>query len=460
MRMLLPELILSAAVAVAVLVACEDDTGRAVPSPTPLSPPAGSTATAVATTPTVVPTATPDTAPPFPGVTEVAARNAQYRSGLTREGTVTLVDGEFRAPAAPGSASEVVVRFAFAEYAELTGDERTDAAVVLVSSGGGSGTFYSLEVLAAGGESAEHLDGALLGDRITVQQVTVEDRRIVVELLDRPRWAPFAEPPSVEVRRTFEQRGDRLVELYVREPGGFTFALPDEWAQRVDSEELDADEATLPGALGAVRFVVDPGPGGELRAEPLLVISWLASADWAELERQPGPPQGLVLLETAERVYVGQFPQSNPYGSHTPAGETFERLFVLLGDAAGRLAIDGVAAAARGSVARCDLTLPEAPLVFVDAPRSGQVVSSGFAVTGCSRTFEATVNWRLLDRTGAALAEGFTMGGGVDGPGPFRFTVEFAPVEPQIGHLEVFEVDASGGEGFPPPRDVVPLVLR
>jgi hypothetical protein len=30
----------------------------------------------------------------------------------------------------------------------------------------------------------------------------------------------------------------------------------------------------------------------------------------------------------------------------------------------------------------------------------------------------------------------------------------------QIGHLEVFEEDVSDGAGFPPPRDVIPLVLQ
>ena len=98
--------------------------------------------------------------------------------------------------------------------------------------------------------------------------------------------------------------------------------------------------------------------------------------------------------------------------------------------------------------------------VFVTSPPSGESVSSGFTVDGCSRTFESTVNWRLLDRSGAEIAAGFTMGGGVDGPGSFSFTVAFSISAEELGHLEVFEVDASGGEGFPPPQDVVPLILE
>ena len=102
----------------------------------------------------------------------------------------------------------------------------------------------------------------------------------------------------------------------------------------------------------------------------------------------------------------------------------------------------------------------DASLVFVTVPASGARVAPGFEVAGCSRTFESTIVWRLLDRAGEVLAEGIGSGGGVDGPAPFAFTVDYAaPSAEQVGHLEVLEEDASGGEGFPPPRDVVPVTL-
>ena len=106
-----------------------------------------------------------------------------------------------------------------------------------------------------------------------------------------------------------------------------------------------------------------------------------------------------------------------------------------------------------------DGALSDAAFVIATAPLAGARVGSGFAVAGCSRTFESNVVWRLLGRDGAVLAEGFTQGGGVDGFGPFGFSVAFAVAERQIGRLEVFEEDVSGGEGFPPGRTVLPLVL-
>jgi hypothetical protein len=112
-----------------------------------------------------------------------------------------------------------------------------------------------------------------------------------------------------------------------------------------------------------------------------------------------------------------------------------------------------------GGCDRADGALDDASFVIATAPQPGARVSSGFNVEGCSRTFESTVVWRLFARDGAVLAEGFTSGGGVDGPGDFAFAVPFTVAERQLGRLEVFEEDASDGEGFPPGRTVLPLVL-
>jgi hypothetical protein len=107
-----------------------------------------------------------------------------------------------------------------------------------------------------------------------------------------------------------------------------------------------------------------------------------------------------------------------------------------------------------------DGALSDVSFIFVTAPPVGARVSSGFTARGCSRTFESNVPWRLLDASGAELASGSTLGGGVDGFGPFSFTVSYSVASRQIGHLEVLEDDPSGGEGRPPTRNVLPLVLN
>ena len=107
-----------------------------------------------------------------------------------------------------------------------------------------------------------------------------------------------------------------------------------------------------------------------------------------------------------------------------------------------------------------DGALSEAAFVFVQTPRSGQRVFSGFPLTGCSRTFEGSVSWVLRGRDGSVLTSGDTMGGGVDGSQPFSTTVDYSVSERQVGHLEVYEEDVSDGEGYPPTRNVIPLVLQ
>jgi hypothetical protein len=96
--------------------------------------------------------------------------------------------------------------------------------------------------------------------------------------------------------------------------------------------------------------------------------------------------------------------------------------------------------------------------IFVVDPRSGERVSSGFQVNGCSSTFEATLNWRLRGRDGEPLASGAAQGGSLE-PSSFKFTVHYKIAARQIGELEVYEPRVTT-EGFAPSKDIVPLVLE
>lgn len=125
-----------------------------------------------------------------------------------------------------------------------------------------------------------------------------------------------------------------------------------------------------------------------------------------------------------------------------------------LGGCGGSQPVVDVCSTADGAIAN-------AAFVFVTTPRSGERVRSGFAVRGCSRTFESNVPWRLVDAAGNQLAAGHTTGGGVDGPGPFETTIGFTVAQRQIGHFEIGDEDASDGEAtIKPVRNVIPLVLQ
>ncbi|MYB43288.1 MAG: hypothetical protein F4X76_14150 [Chloroflexi bacterium] len=260
-----------------------------------------------------------------------ALRSATYLTENASEGSATLEDGEFREQAAPGSATEVVIRLGKWSLGDLDGQGALDAVAITVENPGGSGTFRYLHALVNEGDDLRDAGVAFLGDRIRIEGVSVHAGLITVAMLDRRPDEPYAAPPTVPVIRQFRLQDAELTE--------------------VSSSASDSGFA-------------------------------------------------------------------------------------------------------------CDSTLPEAALVIVRSPESGATVSSGFKVSGCSRTNESNVVWRLLDRSGAVLAEGFTSGGGFDGPGEFSFRVEYESAERQLAHLEVFEVDESGGQGFPPPRDVAPLWLE
>lgn len=137
------------------------------------------------------------------------------------------------------------------------------------------------------------------------------------------------------------------------------------------------------------------------------------------------------------------------------------RLAAILTGVAAAAALAGCGGASRNESAVCangDGALDKTAFVFVDAPRSGERVLNGFRVSGCSSTFEANVNWRLRARDGHVLSSGFTQGGSLD-LGPFEFTVSYPLGTRQVGQLEVYEPQVTA-EGFPPAKNVLPLVLE
>ena len=106
-----------------------------------------------------------------------------------------------------------------------------------------------------------------------------------------------------------------------------------------------------------------------------------------------------------------------------------------------------------------DPVLRDSAFVTVAEPRPGALVSAPLMVTGCSRTNEANVIWRLRGRDGSLLSSGYASGGSLDDPDEFRIEISYTLSAPEVGILEVEQPDESDGEGYPPIRVVMPLVL-
>lgn len=136
--------------------------------------------------------------------------NAMFTLG---KASITLTNGKSEVEAAPGSASKRVTTLLKDKTAsgDITGDGKTDTAVILVDQPGGSGSFYYLAVLPGPAtDKPKSLDAVLLGDRISVDKVTVTSGKITVEYLDRKKGEPMATPPSVKVTKTFTVKDGTL----------------------------------------------------------------------------------------------------------------------------------------------------------------------------------------------------------------------------------------------------------
>jgi hypothetical protein len=140
-------------------------------------------------------------------------KNAEYHSEWPASGKAKLTDGSYKEKYMPGSATELVIRLSdYNAIGDLNGDGAKDAAVVLVSDPGGSGTFYDLAVLVSQNGSPKHVATEALGDRIVVKSLAIQSGEIAITLLTRKPDEPMSAEPKVEVTKKLKLRDDKLVD--------------------------------------------------------------------------------------------------------------------------------------------------------------------------------------------------------------------------------------------------------
>ena len=124
-------------------------------------------------------------------------------------GTVTLSGGEYRVPAAPGSVSEITVTLTNKRIVGSIKGRETGA-VVLVTSLGGTGSFFELALLSKDTNGWENTDTVLLGDRVKVHSVRIENDLVVVDMATHAPHDPLC-CPTMKVTRRFMVQDNRLV---------------------------------------------------------------------------------------------------------------------------------------------------------------------------------------------------------------------------------------------------------
>ncbi len=138
-----------------------------------------------------------------------ALRNMTYPSDWTRGGRASLVDGIYEEPAAPGSASKIVVRLTDSVAVGKIGDQPV-AALVIVTDPGGSGVFFDLYLAQQRENRWLVLDRAYLGDRIRVHAIEIAQGLISLDLtVHGPRDGACC--PTERSRVSFALQDGRLV---------------------------------------------------------------------------------------------------------------------------------------------------------------------------------------------------------------------------------------------------------
>ena len=168
---------------------------------------------------------------------------------------VTLVDGKSAQSAAPGSAETITTQlFGAPVLGDVNGDGVNDAAVILVQTGAGSGTFYYAAVAVATSTGTVGTNAVLLGDRIAPDTTQIANGIVTVNYADRKPTDPMSTPPSVGVSKYLVVAGtvlyDTPIDIYPL-PSGIT------WNAAQAATVLPGDE-NVSAPLVGIKIVSQP----------------------------------------------------------------------------------------------------------------------------------------------------------------------------------------------------------
>jgi heat shock protein HslJ len=226
-------------------------------------------ATACSGAATAGPTETGDTSVPLRPLTEEALKNAAYHSEWPEDGIAQLTDGEYRKPIVEGSATELLIRLMDVAFGDLDGDGVSDAAVVLVTDPGGSGTFYELAAVVNQDGNPEHVATISLGDRAQIEALSVKAGQIVVEMITHGPDDPMC-CPTQQVVQTYALQGDGLVqvssEIVSSEPAGDPVITSIEWRWSGLIETMPAAQSVVPDPENYT-LILQPDGGLHIKAD-------------------------------------------------------------------------------------------------------------------------------------------------------------------------------------------------
>jgi len=140
-------------------------------------------------------------------------KNASYSGIEGLKGSVKLVDGRWKGrPYKKGSASRPVVSLIgdFRITGDLDGDGTDDAVVLLNYAPGGTGQLLHLALMARKKGKIQNLATALIGDRVQIRGVRIEQKRIFVDVIQAGPKDAMCCPGEVTTREWTLEPGGKL----------------------------------------------------------------------------------------------------------------------------------------------------------------------------------------------------------------------------------------------------------
>ena len=136
--------------------------------------------------------------------------NAEYYVSAYNE-TIQLIDGYYK-EVILGTASglEVTIYKDKVAFGDLNSDEKEDVAVVLRSTGGGSGSFREIAVMINQNGSPVYLTSAELGDRVVINSIEIQSGEILLDMLVHSLEDGLC-CPSIPTIKRFKLAEDKLV---------------------------------------------------------------------------------------------------------------------------------------------------------------------------------------------------------------------------------------------------------
>lgn len=350
-------------------------------------------------------------------------RNAEYLLPLLGEEdtAIRLADGEGSIAYGEGATERdyAGVDNDTVAFGDLDGDGIADAAVVLFTSGGGSGTFkYLVAVLDRDGEPVQAAR-AFLGDRVLVRSLAITGGRIVAETVTH-RAGDGLCCPTLEITRDFALRGGELAErqaLVIESP------LPGETV--ASGDEVRGTTTMHPSSDG-LRYLVYDARGGVIGMGTLPVEGLMGSpgtfAAPVEFIAGAGGPGRIEIVDAG-------------------AGSAVARTNVLV--------VLEATPSMYGAQSGEEMDRPARELVL-EAPLSGATVGAEIEVRGriSVMPFEKNLTYRIYDEAGTVVGESYiTVEGDLDGPGTFARSITVtgttAPGRLRIEVRDVSEADGS-----------------